>query len=124
MESMTSRLKFSKGYLFAYSIVLSVVVQLSISVVGVYNSRNVNDFSPSEFPLTYIFDPSLTPFYIRGFISSTLFIYLYWVFTRWVATTAKKAGRSYVAFMLFAIFLPIVAWIVVITFKKPISNDI
>jgi uncharacterized membrane-anchored protein len=48
-----------------------------------------------------------------------IFLFLYWVFIRWVATTAEKAGRSFVAFMIFAILAPVIAWIVVIMFKKP-----
>ena len=48
-----------------------------------------------------------------------IFLFLYWLFIRWVATTAEKAGRSFVAFMIFAILAPVIAWIVVIMFKKP-----
>lgn len=46
-------------------------------------------------------------------------LFLYWLFIRWVATTAEKAGRSFVAFMIFAIVAPAIAWIVVIMFKQP-----
>ena len=47
------------------------------------------------------------------------FLFLYWLFIRWVASTAEKSGRSYVAFMLVAIFFPLISWIIVIMFKKP-----
>ena len=47
------------------------------------------------------------------------FLFLYWLFVRWVATTAEKSGRSFVSFMIFAIVAPLFAWIVVIMFKKP-----
>ena len=51
------------------------------------------------------------------------FLFLYWLFIRWVATTAEKAGRSFVAFMIFAIFAPLIAWFVVIMFKKPEQSN-
>ena len=51
------------------------------------------------------------------------FIFLYWLYIRWVATTAEKADRSFVAFMIFAILAPAIAWIVVIMFKKPQPID-
>jgi hypothetical protein len=125
---MKLNLKFTKGYLFAYSIGLSVIAQFIMAVISVYYSRYVNDLSASEFPWTKIFDPAIrTEFMtilITGFIQTTLFIFLYWLLVRWIASTAKGAGRSYLAFMLFAIFLPVIAWIVVITFKKPIQHDI
>ena len=124
MESMRSRFNYSKGSLWAYSVGLSVIAQFVFAWLGVLYSRFVNDLSPSEFPLTKIFDPSLRTAFLIGFMQTTVYIFLYWLLVRWVASTAEKAGRSYVAFMLFAIFLPIVAWIVVITFKKPVSNDI
>jgi len=46
------------------------------------------------------------------------FLFLYWLFIRWVATTAERSGRSFVSFMIFAIVAPLLAWIVVIMFKK------
>ena len=123
MELMKIRLDFSKGSLWAYSVGLSVIAQFVIGWLGVLYARFVNDLSPSEFPLTKIFDPSLRTAFLIGFIQTTVFIFLYWLLVRWVASTAEKAGRSYVAFMLFAMFLPIIAWIVVITFKEPDSNE-
>ena len=47
------------------------------------------------------------------------FLFLYWLFVRWVATTAEKSGRSFISFMIFAIVAPLIAWLVVIMFKKP-----
>ena len=44
--------------------------------------------------------------------------FVYWQFVRWVALTAEKAGRPFVGFMVFAIFMPILAGIVVIMFKR------
>jgi len=43
------------------------------------------------------------------------FAFAIWV--RWIARTAEKAGRSYVGFMIFGIFLPIIASIVVLILK-------
>jgi hypothetical protein len=120
---MRVKFYFGKGSLLAYSVGLSVIAQLFFGWLGVLYSRSVNDLSPSEFPLTKIFDSSLRTTFLIGFIQTTIFIFLYWLLVRWVASTAEKAGRSYVAFMIFAIFLPIIAWIVVITFKKPVSNE-
>jgi uncharacterized membrane-anchored protein len=47
-----------------------------------------------------------------------IFLFLYWLFVRWVATTAERASRSFVSFMIFAIVAPLIAWIIVIMFKK------
>ena len=60
---------------------------------------------------------------VPSLISTALFIFLGWIYVRWVAATAEKAGRSYVAFMLLAIFVPFIAWIVVIMFKKPEQSN-
>ena len=49
----------------------------------------------------------------------TFSIFVVWVFVRWVASTAEKAGRSYVGFMIIAILIPFIAWIIVLLFKKP-----
>ena len=49
----------------------------------------------------------------------TLFIFVVWIFVRWVASTAEKAGRSYVGFMIIAILFPFIAWLIVLLFKKP-----
>jgi hypothetical protein len=43
------------------------------------------------------------------------FGFFFWV--RWIARTAEKAGRSYVGFMIFGIFLPVIASIVVLILK-------
>lgn len=118
---MTSQ--FKRLNIFVYSLILSAISQLLIAFMGVFYSRYVNDLSASEFPITKMFDESLKTAYISGFIQSTLFIFLYWLLIRWISSTAEKAGRSYSAFMVFAIFLPIIAWLVVITFKKSDSNQ-
>jgi hypothetical protein len=52
---------------------------------------------------------------------STLFgwlVYLIFLWIRWIARTAEGAGRSYGGFMIFGIFLPVIASIVVLTFKQ------
>lgn len=59
---------------------------------------------------------------LKALVSGIL-IFLYWLFIRWVATTAEKASRSFVGFMIFAILAPAIAWIVVIMFKKPQPID-
>ena len=116
---MGIKLKFQKGNLLAYSFGLSLLAQLVIGWVGVLYSRVANNLSPAEFPLTEIFSSELRNTWIISTIETTLVIFLFWLFVRWVASTAEKAGRSYLAFMLLAIFIPVVAWIVVIMFKKP-----
>ena len=47
-----------------------------------------------------------------------VFIDLYIRFVRWVAFTAEKAGRSFIGFVVFASFMPLLAGIVVIMFKQ------
>jgi hypothetical protein len=116
---MAIKLKFQKGNLLAYSFGLSLLAQLVIGWVGVLYSRVVNNLSPAEFPLTEIFSSKLRNTWIISTIETTLVIFLFWLFVRWVASTAERAGRSYLSFMLLAIFIPVVAWIVVIMFKKP-----
>ena len=39
----------------------------------------------------------------------TLFIFIVWAYIRWVASTAEKAGRSYLGFMVVAIMFPMIA---------------
>jgi len=58
-----------------------------------------------------------------GALLPATLLFFYWLFIRWVATTAEQAGRSFVAFMIFAILAPVIAWIVVIMFKKPQPID-
>ena len=48
----------------------------------------------------------------------TFFMFGFWMFVRWVAATAERAQRSYLGFMLIAIFFPPIAWIIVLTFKR------
>lgn len=43
------------------------------------------------------------------------FAFFFWV--RWIARTAERAGRSYAGFMIFGIFLPVLASIVVLILK-------
>jgi hypothetical protein len=50
-------------------------------------------------------------------------IFLLWLFVKWVASTAEKSSRSYVGFMVLAIFFPFIAWILVLTFKKPENRN-
>jgi hypothetical protein len=64
-------------------------------------------------------NPELGRPFLIGFVQATIFIFLFWLFVRWVAITAEKAGRSYLAFMMLAILMPLVAWIIVILFKRP-----
>lgn len=46
-----------------------------------------------------------------------LFPIVIWI--RWIAKTAELAGRSYLGFMILGIFFPLIATIIVLTFKKP-----
>ena len=58
-----------------------------------------------------------------GALFTTPFFFAYWLFVRWVASTAERAGRSYVSFMIFAILLPVIAWVIVINYKQPQLKD-
>lgn len=49
----------------------------------------------------------------------TLSIFLVWSYIRWVASTAEKAGQSYVGFMVVATVFPGIAWLFVLILKKP-----
>lgn len=44
--------------------------------------------------------------------------YGYWLWIRWIANTAANAGRSYKGFLVFGFFLPVLASIIVLTFKR------
>ena len=120
---MTQKKPYQKRRLLLYSLGLSLPVQFVVGWGGVLYSRVENDLSATEFPLTQIFNPALRTAWLIGIVQTTLVIFLYWLFVRWVASTAEKAGRSYVAFMLLAIFLPIIAWVIVIMFKKPSADE-
>ena len=120
---MTQKKAYQKPRLLIYSFGLSLPFQFVMGWFGVLYSRVVNDLSPSEFPLTEVFDPAMRTAWLLSIVQTTVTIFLYWLFVRWTASTAEKAGRSYVAFMLLAMFLPVVAWIIVIMFKKPNANE-
>ena len=120
---MSQKMPYQKRKLLAYSFGLSLPVQFVVGWFGVLYSRVENNLSPSEFPLTEIFNPAIRTAWLISIFQTTLAIFLYWLFVRWTASTAEKAGRSYVAFMLLAIFLPVIAWIIVIMFKKPTSSE-
>ncbi len=69
------------------------------------------------FPYTFLNSEPLA--LIMVFLINAPFIFLVWIYIRWVASTAEKAGRSYVGFMIVAILLTPIAWIIVLLFKKP-----
>lgn len=46
------------------------------------------------------------------------FCYAYFLWIRWIARTAERAGRSFAGFMVFGILMPVIASIVVLTFKQ------
>jgi hypothetical protein len=74
----------------------------------------------------YLATNSLAGFSLRSLLLALIpatVIFLYWLFIRWVAITAEKSGRSFTAFMIFAILVPAIAWIIVIMFKKPQPID-
>ncbi len=116
---MNKKIRFEKPQLFIYSLGLGFLVQFPIAYIGVLFSRSINNLTASEFPFSKILSPELGSAFLFGIVQATIAIFLFWIFIRWVATTAEKAGRSYLAFMLLAIFLPVIAWIIVILFKKP-----
>jgi hypothetical protein len=73
---------------------------------------------------TWLETNTLDAFWTPAFeaLVPAIFLFLSWLFVHWVASTAEIAGRSFVAFMIFAIIAPVIAWVVVIMFKKPQST--
>jgi hypothetical protein len=71
--------------------------------------------------LTFIPDPSIQLVAIFLFYASLFgwFVFLIVIWVRWIAKTAEVAGRSYLGFMILGIFFPLIATIIVLTFKKP-----
>lgn len=58
-----------------------------------------------------------------GYLSFPFFTLLpYFLWVRWIANTAEKAGRSRTAFIWVGIFFPIIATFVVIVLKPDISK--
>lgn len=116
---MSNTSRFKKIHLLIYSLGIAFVTIFVTFFVLLWIGQSSSLSSDS--PLTKMFSPELRTTWIVFTIQTTLFVFLYWLFVRWVASTAEKAGRSYLAFMFLAIFIPVVAWIVVIMFKKPDS---
>ena len=104
---MRSKLGFWKRNLVLYSAGLSLILQFPLVAFALWYSGS--DLSSSGLVRTFII----------GFIQGTILIFPFWLFVRWVASTAEKAGRSYVAFMILGLVAPVIAWIIVILFKKP-----
>lgn len=90
-----------KSWLFYYLSSLPILL-----AIGLFAMRN-SGIAPHE----------VLRLYIIAFVWLVSFPIIFWI--RWIAKTAKLAGRSYVGFMVFGIFLPIIATIIVLTFKKP-----
>jgi hypothetical protein len=112
-------MKFSKRNLFLYSAGLGLILQFPLAYFALLYSRSTNNLSASDFPVSELLNPDLGRPFLIGFVQATIFIFLFWLFVRWVASTAEKAGRSYLAFMMLAILMPLIAWIIVILFKRP-----
>jgi hypothetical protein len=98
---------------------LGLLLQFPLAYFALLYSRSTNNLSASDFPISELLNPELGRPFLIGFIQATIFIFLFWLFVRWVASTAEKAGRSYVAFMILGLLAPAIAWIIVILFKKP-----
>lgn len=64
------------------------------------------------------------PILIGSFVGNSISIFLAWIYIRWVASTAEDAGRSYVGFMIVAILLSPIAWVIVLCFKKPETSPV
>jgi hypothetical protein len=81
---------------------------------------------PFAVVVLFSFIPSLTVNVIAIILMYLLLLswlgiaFFFWV--RWIARTAEKAGRSYVGFMIFGIFLPVIASIVVLILKPEKVN--
>lgn len=93
------KLKWTNSYIALYSLIIAIVLTAPIKFV-----------SPSYVGISDIIWPSFW---------SALWIFLGWIYVRWVASTAEKAGRSYIGFMFVAIFFGWIAWLIVLMFKKP-----
>lgn len=116
---MRSKMKFGKRNIFLYSAGLGLILQFPLAYLALLYSRSTNNLSAADFPISELLSPELGRPFLISFIQATIFIFLFWLFVRWVASTAEKAGRSYLAFMMLAILIPLIAWIIVIMFKKP-----
>jgi hypothetical protein len=94
--------KLDKTDIFLYSMILSIMIWIPILY-----------FISSDMVST----PVQLDFLAACFIALLFagYIFLIWLFVRWIATTAEKAGRSYVSFMILGILFPLIAWIIVIT---------
>lgn len=120
-QRVVSQNRFTKKRLFLYSLALSFCFQFVAFGFAYAYYLSGSDSTPFTFADVLDSDIPLTA--LQGFVQTSLFIFLYWLFIRWVASTAERAGRSYSAFMILSIFLPPVAWIVAITFRKPAETS-
>jgi len=119
---MSSSTRFSKRNILAYSMGLASAIGFGPTLYQLLNHL--------LFPFDHFFPYELGPDYLWRFVLVllvrivllTLVISAFWLFVRWVASTAERAGRSYSAFMILALIFPPIAWIIVVIFKKPKSD--
>ena len=97
------QLKWTNWYIALYSLIIAIVLTALMKLLSP-SSTTISDLT---FPIFW----------------SALWIFLGWIYVRWVASTAEKAGRSYVGFMIVAIFFGWIAWLIVLMFKKPEPNQ-
>ena len=50
-----------------------------------------------------------------------LYFAAYFLFLRWCARTARKVGRSPVGFVWLGVFVPLIAWIILLTLNKNVK---
>ena len=74
------------------------------------------------FGLTQLFSSYNAPITIMVLILN-LFVFLFVKFVLWWGKKAEEAGRSKVGFMLLAIILPVIAWIVLLIMKPEINKS-
>ncbi len=97
---------FTKKRIALYSLAIGFVTQIPATILRL----------SSDVQGVWVTDPISYPIYA---VWGGIWVFLFWVYVRWVASTAEKAGRSYVGFMLIAILFAPIAWLIVLMFKKP-----
>jgi hypothetical protein len=103
-------LTFTKKRIAIYSLAIGFIIQIPTTIL--IHLRALEEDLLTTWGFTLL-----------GSLIRTIFlailIFFFWTYTRWVAATAEKAGRSYLGFVLIAISFTPIAWIIVLLFKKP-----
>jgi len=118
---------FSRKYIFLYSLIFNFIIA-PLLVLGFYNLYMVPNSSgvQNKVSVLELFSSLGTSAGSTILLTSsfwTIYLFGFWLFVRWLAATAEQSGRSYVGFMILAIFCAPIAWIIVLTFKKSTIDD-